>query len=73
MDNQDDRRSPSQKAFSAARDAVANNSTNTGSSTSANDTSNQTTILKGALFSYIVDCWITVTQVDTPLIDQAGF
>jgi hypothetical protein len=74
IDDEEDRRSPSQKAIDAARNQMAGASTNTGSISSSNpvgndDGTNTNTIspdnrsLRKVLFSYIIDCWITFTQV----------
>jgi hypothetical protein len=62
MDDEADRRSPSQKAIDAARNQMDNTSINTGVGTApATSPSNQA--LRTALFSYVIDCWITFTQV----------
>jgi hypothetical protein len=74
MDDETDRRSPSQQAINAARSQVANVSTNAGSPSSSNPQNGNTgvsastlaannTALRIALFSYIIDCWITFTPV----------
>jgi hypothetical protein len=81
LDNENDRRSPSQKAIDAARDQVssasipmiqapselqAQNSISS-STTAANMTSVLNDQLRIALFSYIVDCWIIFEQVPTEI------
>lgn len=68
--------SPSQKAIDAARNIMNKNTTNSGSPSSSNpigndDGTDASTIsannnaLRKALFSYIVDCWISFEQVST--------
>jgi hypothetical protein len=67
-------RSPSQKAFDAARNLIGQNSTSGSSvtdgqpistaSSSANPTSNQNQI-RISLFQYVVDCWLSFNQVST--------
>jgi hypothetical protein len=74
MDNQKSRHSPSQQAIDAARGQMATTSTNTGSPSSSNPTGNDdgtdasaisanNNALRKALFSYIIDCWISFEQV----------
>jgi hypothetical protein len=74
IDSDTDRRSPSQQAIDAARNQLANTSTNMGSPSSSNPidgntNSNVATInasnlsLRTALFSYIIDCWVTFTEI----------
>jgi len=74
MDDETDYRSPSQQAINAARSQVSNVSTNTGSPSISNPQNGNTGVsastlaannaaLRIALFSYIVDCWITFTPV----------
>ena len=65
MDDESDRRSPSQQAIDAARNQVANTSVNKGSTnpTSATNINANNDSLRTALFSYIIDCWITFTPV----------
>lgn len=65
LDDANDRRSPSQKAIDGARNQVTSTSTFSGPSIGSSDT---TTPLAGvdkirtALFSYIVDCWLSFDQ-----------
>jgi len=59
MDNQSDRRSPSQKALDASRNQMANVSTNTGNANPLDAANNND--LRNVLFSYIIDCWLTLT------------
>ena len=59
IDNQLDRRSPSQKALDAARNQMANVSTNTGNLSPTASANNND--LRNTLFSYIIDCWLTLT------------
>jgi hypothetical protein len=74
MDNEKSRHSPSQQAIDAARNQMASTSTNTGSTSSSNPTGNDdgtdasaisanNNALRKALFSYIIDCWISFEQV----------
>lgn len=76
LDDETDRRSPSQQAIDAARNQVANASMNAGSispsnpqdgndGTNAANLSSNNTALRTALFSYIIDCWITFTPVSS--------
>lgn len=58
LDDQTDRRSPSQKAWDAAR-----NQTNSSGSSGGASSSVPGVAVRQALFSYIVDCWI-VTAPD---------
>jgi hypothetical protein len=78
LDDQTDRRSPSQQALDAARNQAANASMNTGSPSSSNPQNGNTgssaanltpnnTVLRTALFSYIIDCWITFTPVPSTM------
>ena len=77
LDDNTDRRSPSRQAIDAARNQIANSSFNTGSPSSSNpigndDNTSAATInsnniaLRTALFSYIIDCWVTLTTVTPP-------
>jgi hypothetical protein len=70
LDDQNDRRSPSQKAIDAARDHANKSSTNSGNPSPSNpigndDGTDTATVsanniaLRTALFSYIIDCWVT--------------
>jgi hypothetical protein len=59
LDNEQDRRSPSQKALDAARNQLANVSTNTGNLSPTASANNND--LRNTLFSYIIDCWLTLT------------
>lgn len=54
-----ERKSPSQKAIDAARNQIKNSSSNSGKSIVQNDA------LRKALFSYIIDCWVNIKQVQT--------
>jgi hypothetical protein len=74
MDNQKSRHSPSQQAIDAARNQMATTSTNTGAPSSSNPVGNDdgtdaaamsanNNALRTALFSYIIDCWISFEQV----------
>lgn len=70
LDDSTDRKSPSQKAIDAARNQMKSVSTNTGSTSASNPTGNDdgtdaaaisanNNALRTALFSYIIDCWIS--------------
>lgn len=59
LDDKHDRRSPSQKALDAARNQMANVSTNAGTLSPTAMANNND--LRNALFSYIIDCWLTFT------------
>ncbi len=61
IDDETDRRSPSQQAIDAARNQLANASTNDGNPDPSLPANNND--LRTLLFSYIIDCWITFTQV----------
>jgi hypothetical protein len=74
IDDDTDPRSPSQQAIDAARNQMANVSTNTGSIGPSNPTGNDdgtstatlsanNNALRTALYSYIIDCWIAFKQV----------
>jgi hypothetical protein len=74
MDDQTDPRSPSQKAVDAARNQMANVSTNAGNPSPSNPIGNDdgtstaglasnNNALRTALYSYIIDCWIAFKQV----------
>ena len=74
LDDLTDPRSPSQQAIDAARNQVANTSTNQGTpnpsnpiagnnGTNAANVAPNNVALGNTLFKYIVDCWITFTQV----------
>ncbi len=74
IDDEEDPRSPSQQAIDAARNQMANTSVNFGSPSSSNPVGNDdgtdasrivgnNNILRKALYSYIIDCWISFTQV----------
>lgn len=83
LDNESDRRSPSQKAIDAARNQMSNSSTNSGSpapsnpvgnddgTSSASITANNKSLRK-ALFGYVIDCWITFTQVSDEVANSNG-
>ncbi len=74
MSDNSETRSPSQKAFDAARNLIGQNATSgsgiiSGQSSStassvANPSTNQDQ-LRTTLFQYVVDCWLTFTQVPT--------
>jgi len=81
MDDQSLRLSPSQKAIDAARNQMANNSTNSGSASSSNPIGNDdgtdasaisanNNALRKALFSYIIDCWVTFEQVSSEVANS---
>ena len=74
IDDPNDRRSPSQKAIDAARNQMSTVSVNTSSASPSNpigndDGTDATTLsannqsLRKALFSYIIDCWISFTTI----------
>jgi hypothetical protein len=74
MNDKTSRSSPSQKAIDAARGLMAATSVNSGSVSSSNPTGNDdgtdvatisanNNALRTALFSYIIDCWISFEQV----------
>jgi hypothetical protein len=74
MDDKDDSRSPSQKAFDAARSNLANisisdkgvpppNSNDQVQSNNSSPPSQSKDKLRIALFNYVVDCWIKFDQV----------
>ncbi len=74
IDDEQDPRSPSQQAIDAARNQMANTSVNFGSASSSNPVGNDdgtdatrmignNNILRKSLYSYIIDCWISFTQV----------
>jgi len=76
MDNQKSRLSPSQQAIDAARGQMATTSTNVGSASSSNPIGNDdgtdasaisanNNALRKALFSYIIDCWVSFEQVSS--------
>lgn len=65
LDDDTDRRSPSQQAIDAARNQLANSSVNTGSvflPSTANNTDLRTT-----LYGYIIDCWVTFTPISSTI------
>lgn len=66
LDDPKDSHSPSQKAIDAARNSVANTSQNNGLPTNPKSANPQGDIIRKALFGYIVDCWVNITQVDPP-------
>jgi len=81
MDDQTSRKSPSQKAIDAARGQMANVSTNTGSASSSNPIGNDdgtdasamsanNNALRTALFSYIIDCWVSFEQVSSAVANS---
>lgn len=61
LDDESDRRSPSQKAIDASRNQVSANSTSISGSDTTTPVANSDKIRK-ALFSYIVDCWLIFEQ-----------
>lgn len=74
MDDQIDRRSPSQKAIDAARNQMANVTTSisTSSNTSAAAISPNNNQLRTALFSYIIDCWLLFTPVEATVANPGS-
>ena len=77
------RSSPSQKAIDAARNIARTKSINTGSPSPSNpsgsdDGTNAATIaannaaLRTTLFSYIIDCWVTLTSVPTSVANSTS-
>jgi hypothetical protein len=70
MDNEADRRSPSQKALDAARNQMANTSLNLGVGAPTQVSANNNP-LRVALFSYVIDCWLTLTQVPSASVPGA--
>jgi hypothetical protein len=67
LDETTDRKSPSQKAIDLARNLANSKSTTTSlSSPSANS---QQDSLRTSLFTYIVDCWVSVVQTPTQEFD----
>jgi hypothetical protein len=91
MDDETDRRSPSQKALDAARNQMNNVSTNTGTPNPSNPSPNPGTNSSGSntgtnasaitannnqlrisLFSYIIDCWVTFTQVSDSMANPTS-
>ena len=84
MDDDTDRRSPSQQALNAARAQMANVSTNTGSPSPSNpqDGNDGTDVagmsannsaLRTALFSYIIDCWVVFTSVPSTVASDSTY
>lgn len=71
MDDQADRRSPSQKAIDAARNQMANISLNTGVGTPPAASANNNA-LRTALFSYVVDCWIVFAAIPPTQVPGAN-
>lgn len=82
LDDENDRRSPSQKAIDASRDQMANvgsksqtsssNPTGSNNATSTSDIIPNNNQLRTALFSYIIDCWVTFTQVSTDVANSSS-
>jgi hypothetical protein len=85
LDEKDDPRSPSQKAFDAARNNLSNISVSDkgdpqpGSSELIQSSNLTVTIptepkdkLRVALFNYVVDCWIKFDQVSTAQANSSG-
>lgn len=72
IDDETDNRSPSQQALNAARAQVQNFSINQGSDTptSAAQLSATNNAIRTALYSYIVDCWVTFTMVPSTIASQ---
>lgn len=62
LDSKDDKYSPSQKAMNAARNEIANVSVSSALNTSNNSVNQENDKLRKALFSYIIDCWISIEQ-----------
>ena len=74
IDDPNDRRSPSQKAIDAARNQMATVSTSTGFASPSSPVGNDdgtdiatlaanNNALRTALFSYIIDCWVSFTTL----------
>jgi hypothetical protein len=83
MDDAKSRLSPSQQAIDAARGQMATTSTNTGSASSSNPVGNDdgtdasaisanNNALRKALFSYIIDCWISFDQVSSAVANSTS-
>ncbi len=83
IDDQTDPRSPSQQALDGARNQMANVSLNTGSigpsnpvgnddGTDASAMSANNDSLRKALYSYIIDCWISFKQVPDTVASGAA-
>ena len=83
LDDLTDPRSPSQQAIDAARNQVANTSTNQGTPNPSNPIAGNTNTNASAinannvalgktLFSYIVDCWVTFTQVPSTVTNGSS-
>jgi len=81
MSDKNSRNSPSQKAIDAARGLMATVSTNSGSTSSSNPTGNDdgtdaaaisanNNALRTALFSYIIDCWVSFEQVSNAVANS---
>jgi hypothetical protein len=58
MDDTTSGKSPSQQAFDAARNQMATATMGASTSAAANNDA-----LRTALFNYVIDCWVTFTQV----------
>jgi hypothetical protein len=74
MDNMDESRSPSQKAIDMARNMISTNSvsgggtplpTNTNNASGASSQQSQQDQIRIQLFNYVIDCWLTFSQVPT--------
>jgi len=83
MDDETERRSPSQKAMDAARNQMSNVSTNNGtplpsSPSTTNNGTNSSAItpdnntLRTALFGYVIDCWLVFTQVESSMANPTS-
>lgn len=73
MDDNSDRRSPSQKALDAARNQMANVSSNTANGTTGVLSDPNNNALRKSLFSYIIDCWLVLTPVSGSIPGNTGF
>ncbi len=64
LDNQDDRRSPSQKALDAARTQISGEESTLSIDpfTGAPSIKPENNKIRRALFKYIVDCWLSITS-----------
>lgn len=74
LDDDSDRRSPSQQAIDGARNQMKVTSTNSGNSNNSNIDAIKANndALRTALFSYIIDCWVTYKQVPDTIASKAA-
>jgi hypothetical protein len=83
LDDNTDRRSPSQRAIDAARNQMKVTSTNVGSASTSNPIGNDdgtdaaaiaanNKSLRIALFSYIIDCWISFKTLPAPAANPSA-